>query len=241
MFIARENEINELESRYRTDSFEFAIIYGRRRVGKTRLIEEFSKDKECIFFSAMKDSSRKESLTQLSKCISGSDDDDFPVFATFQSAFHRIAESAKDRRIIFVIDEFPYLEDEDGYFSSLLQNIIDREFKETQLFLIISGSAVSFMEDNILGYNNPLYGRCTLILKLQNFDYYDTARWFPQYSSYEKAIIYGITGGIPYYIEQFSSKLSLEEILQLSVDVIHGPVTADDMIEVDKEVVLYAA
>ena len=216
MFIARENEINDLENRYRTGNFEFAIIYGRRRVGKTRLIEEFSKDKDCIFFSAMKDSSRKESLFQLSKCISGSDDDDFPVFPTFQSAFHRIAELAKSRRIVFVIDEFPYLEDEDGYFSSLLQNTIDREFKETQLFLIISGSAVSFMEENILGYNNPLYGRCTLILKLQNLDYYDTARWFPQYSSYEKAIIYGITGGIPYYIEQFSPKLNLKDNLRIN-------------------------
>ena len=139
MFIARENEINELEAKYQTGNFEFVIIYGRRRIGKTRLIEEFTKDKECIFFSAMKDGSRNESLIQLSKCISGSESDDFPIFPSFQSAFHKIAGMALDRRIVFVIDEFPYLEDNDGYFSSLLQNTIDREFKKTKLFLIISG------------------------------------------------------------------------------------------------------
>ncbi len=216
MFIARENEINELEAKYQTGNFEFVIIYGRRRIGKTRLIEEFTKDKECIFFSAMKDGSRNESLIQLSKCISGSEGDDFPIFPSFQSAFHKIAGMALDRRIVFVIDEFPYLEDNDGYFSSLLQNTIDREFKKTKLFLIISGSAVSFMEDSVLGYNNPLYGRCTLIQRLQNFDYYDTARWFPNYSSYEKAILYGVTGGVPYYLEQFSPELSLKDNLKLN-------------------------
>ena len=69
MFIARENELNELEGRYSSDHFEFAMIYGRRRIGKTRLIEEFVKNKKCIFFSAMKDGSRHESLVQLSKCV----------------------------------------------------------------------------------------------------------------------------------------------------------------------------
>lgn len=216
MFIARENELNELEGRYSSDHFEFAMIYGRRRIGKTRLIEEFVKNKKCIFFSAMKDGSRHESLVQLSKCISGSDDDDFPVFTSFQSAFSRIAELAKESRLVFVIDEFPYLEDDDGFFSSLLQNTIDRIFKQTKLFLIISGSAVSFMEDHVLGYDNPLYGRCTMIMKLQNFDYYDTARWFPNYKPYEKAILYGVTGGIPYYIEQFSPQLSLKDNLMLN-------------------------
>lgn len=211
MFIAREKELNALTEKYESANFEFAIIYGRRRVGKTRLIEEFAKDKNCIFFSAMKDSNRNSSLIQLSKCISGSDDDNFPIFSSFQSAFHEIAERAKRERLVFVIDEFPYLEDENGYFSSLLQNTIDREFKHTKLFLIISGSAVSFMEDNVLGYKNPLYGRSTLILKLLNFDYYDTSRWFPQYSDYEKAILYGITGGIPFYIEQFSPTFDLKE------------------------------
>ena len=126
MFIARENELATLEEKHVSGGFEFAIIYGRRRVGKTRLIEEFTKDKDCIFFSAMKDESRQQSLYQLSKCIAGVDDDDFPVFHSFQSAFHEIAIRAKDGRLVFVIDEFPYLEDDDGYFSSLLQNTIDR-------------------------------------------------------------------------------------------------------------------
>lgn len=214
MFIARENELATLEEKHVSDGFEFAIIYGRRRVGKTRLIEEFTKDKDCIFFSAMKDESRQQSLYQLSKCIAGVDDDDFPVFHSFQSAFHEIAIRAKDGRLVFVIDEFPYLEDDDGYFSSLLQNTIDREFKHTKLFLIISGSSVSFMEDEVLGYENPLYGRSTLIMKLQPLDYYDTARFFPGYTAYEKAVLYGVTGGIPFYLEQFSPGLDLKENLK---------------------------
>lgn len=216
MFIGRENELRELEQKYSSGRFEFAALYGRRGVGKTRLLTEFAKDKECIFFSAMRHAGRDWGLKQLSKCIAGADTDDFPVFPSFQSAFHCIAEMARDRRLVFVIDEFPYLEDKDGFFSSLLQNTIDREFKQTQLFLIISGSAVSFMEERVLGYNNPLYGRCATIIRLQNFDYFDTARWFPHYSPCEKAILYGVTGGIPYYLEQFSPDLSLKDNLRLN-------------------------
>ena len=72
---------------------------------------------------------------------------------------------------------------------------------------------VSFMEDKVLGSKNPLYGRSGLIMKLLPFDYYDSARWFPSYSSMDKAIMYGVTGGIPYYLEQFSPEKTVKENL----------------------------
>ncbi len=214
MFIAREKDLESLQMCYDSSScFGMAIIYGRRRVGKTRLIEEFVKDKKNLFFSAVKTSNQDENLLGLSKVISGRDDDDFPVYSSFSAAFNQIAKMAENERLVFVIDEFPYLENDDGWFSSLLQNTIDREFRKTKLFLIICGSSVSFMEEKVLGSKNPLYGRTGMIMKLLPFDYYDTARWFPSYSSRDKAIMYGVTGGIPYYLEQFSPDKSVKENL----------------------------
>ena len=95
MFIAREKDLESLQMCYDSSScFGMAIIYGRRRVGKTRLIEEFVKDKRNLFFSAVKTSNQDENLFGLSKVISGRDDDDFPVYSSFSAAFNQIAKMA---------------------------------------------------------------------------------------------------------------------------------------------------
>ena len=158
MFIGRESELESLQYCYENaKGFAMAVIFGRRRVGKTRLIQEFVKDKPNIFFSAVKTRKKAEdNLWGLSKVLSGSDGDDFPVYSSFPAAFEEIARRASKGRLILVMDEYPYLEDESLWFSSLLQNTIDHLFANTGLFLILSGSSVSFIEDEVLGSKNPL-------------------------------------------------------------------------------------
>src|SRR5699024_10516699 len=85
--------------------------------------------------------------------------------------------------------------------------------KDTKLFIILCGSSMSFMEKQVLGYQSPLYGRRTAQFKIEPFDYYDTGKWFPNYTAEEKSIMYGITGGIPLYLEEFSHNLSIKENL----------------------------
>lgn len=215
MFIGRSKELSKLNRMYKSDKFEMAIIYGRRRVGKTTLINEFCKDKATVLFPAI-ESNAEQNLEILSGAISyvqnGKSNAEFS-YKSFSDAFSRLEEISKDKRIVFVIDEYPYLAKADKSISSLLQKYIDHNFRKTKLFIILCGSSMSFMEKQVLGYQSPIYGRRTAQFKIEPFDYYDTGKWFPNYTNEEKAIMYGITGGVPLYLEEFSPDLTIKENL----------------------------
>jgi len=211
MFFGREKEMETLNRHYASGKFEFVTIYGRRRIGKTTLITEFCKDKKTILFPAFETSPRNN-LELLSATIFACTDPDRaanPVFSSFQNAFDHIAELAEHERIIFVIDEFPYLAGSERSVPSLLQNMIDHRFRDTKLMLILCGSSMSFMEKQVLGYNSPLYGRRTAQIKLLPFRYSDVAKWFPAYAPEDLALVYAVLGGVPMYLERFSGDKSV--------------------------------
>ena len=216
MFIGREAELNRLERMYSSDKLEFATVYGRRRVGKTTLINHFTKGRRCIFFACQK-SSIADNLTELSAQISvflGYS----VTFPSFIEAFRAIVRFSMNDRLIFVIDEYPYLaKKDDNAISSIIQNILDHEAKESKLFLILSGSSVSFMEDEVLGKKSPLHGRITAQFRVKPFDYLDSSLFVPAYSCSDKALVYGITGGIPRYLELFDDSLSLKDNLLYNI------------------------
>jgi AAA+ ATPase superfamily predicted ATPase len=213
MFIGREKEMGTLNKHYASGEFEFVAIYGRRRIGKTTLIKEFCKDKKTILFPAV-ETNAKSNLAMLSAAIFACTDPKmrtFPVFDSFQQAFDRIAELAEHERIVFVVDEFPYLAESDRSVSSVLQNTIDHRFKSTKLMMILCGSSMSFMEKQVLGYNSPLYGRRTAQIKLLPFRYHVAAEWFRSYSPEELTMSFAILGGVPMYLEKFSDKKSVNQ------------------------------
>lgn len=218
MFIGRTRELKRLETMYQSDKLEVAIIYGRRRVGKTTLINEFCKDKRTVFFTAM-ETSKEMNLEAMSGAILDADATTMAdvSYKSFSDAFTRVYEMAKDSRLVFVIDEYPYLAKSEPGISSLLQKFLDHQFKQSRLFLILCGSSMSFMENQVLGYQSPLYGRRTGQFKVLPFDYLDAGRWFPNYSDEDKAIMYGVTGGVPQYLEQFSPHKTIRENLLDSV------------------------
>ena len=215
MFVGRETELKKLNQRYRRGGLEFAVIYGRRRVGKTALINEFVKDKETIFFPALK-AGAKENLRALSKAIylfDHPDASEAPVFSSFDDAFSEITRIAKQRRIIFVIDEFPYLAEAEASIPSRLQHLLDREWNNSGLFLILCGSSMSFMEKEVLSRKSPLFGRRTVQFKLQPMTYLTVAELLPEASPEEKAVIFGIAGGIAHYVNKLEFRGSLREAL----------------------------
>jgi AAA+ ATPase superfamily predicted ATPase len=135
-------------------------------------------------------------------------------FASFRSAFEFVFEYAKQEQVIFVIDEYPYLAGSDKAVSSILQSAIDRHQHDSRLFLILCGSSMSFLENQVLGYKSPLYGRRTSQYKLLPFDYMESAEMTPTFSKEEKIILYSITGGIPEYLSRIDYRLSVRENLQ---------------------------
>lgn len=212
MFVGRHKEIEKMNSLYKTGKFQCVIIYGRRRVGKTTLINDFSKDKPTIFFTGLETNS-KDNLQNLSRSIYDlqHDEGEAPVYSNFSAAFDAIYKLSKENQIVFVIDEYPYLAKSYKGMSSLLQVLIDKKYKDSKLFIILCGSSMSFMENQVLGYKSPLYGRRTSQFKILPFDFFETKEYFGNFKPYDIAVIYGITGGIPHYLAQMDDKLSLED------------------------------
>ena len=212
MFVGRKNELDSLNNSYAKGSFQFPVIYGRRRVGKTTLINEFCRGRKTIYFVAVQ-STAKENLAILSAQILSALAPDAPPipFLSFRDAIGYVFERAKKERIIFAIDEYPYLAASDESASSVLQAAIDKYRAESRLFLILCGSSMSFMETQVLGYKSPLYGRRTAQYKLQPFDYFTAAKMLPGFSNEEKIILYSITGGIPEYLSRVDTKHTLKE------------------------------
>lgn len=213
MFIGRERELATLSGLYQTNRFQFPVVYGRRRVGKTSLLATFTQDKPTVFFTAVEDSPLAN-LKNLSRAIYGLDQPGAdlelaPIYADFQSAFEAVFARARTRRIVFVIDEYPYLAGANPSISSTLQMLIDRHKDESQLFLILCGSSLSFMKEQVLGEKSPLYGRRTAQIELKPFDYFDARRFFPGASAEQAATYYGIAGGIPLYLREFDDSLPL--------------------------------
>ncbi len=212
MFIGREHELNTLNKLYNSDKFEFAVIYGRRRVGKTALISEFTKDKDTIFFTGV-ETNAKQNLDNFSRCImeyntgiaSGAS------FNSFQMALEYVFELAKTKRIVLVIDEYPYVARASKSLASTLQLLIDKNKDASKLFLILCGSSMSYMEDHVLAYKAPLYGRRTAQFKINPFEFLEACRYFENFLDEDKALAYGIVGGTPQYLMQLDDKLSIEE------------------------------
>ncbi|MDO4833713.1 MAG: ATP-binding protein [Bacillota bacterium] len=215
MFVCRDKELEELQYRYDGGKFECMIIYGRRRVGKTALINEFCKDKDVIYYPALKETTQGN-LEVLSAAIQEYKDPKAAgniVYGSFQDAFQEIGRLSEEKRIVFVIDEFPYLAKADQSIASRLQHLIDLSWKNGKMFLILCGSSVSFMEDQVLAYESPLYGRRTGQIKLEPLNYLETSEMNPGLDPETQSLVYGITGGIPLYVEKLDVRSDIDQAL----------------------------
>ncbi len=212
MFIGRERELSALDGLYNSDKYEFAVIYGRRRVGKTALINRFIDGKNAIYFTGV-ESNAKQNLENFSKSImeyaSGTDAE--MTFQSFQAAFEYVFKLAENKRLVLAIDEYPYAARSSESLASTLQLLIDKYKDRSKLMLILCGSSMSYMEDRVLAYKAPLYGRRTAQMKLLPFDFEEVCRCLKGFSDENKALIYGIVGGTPQYLLQIDNKLSVEE------------------------------
>jgi AAA+ ATPase superfamily predicted ATPase len=191
---------------YASDKFECAIIYGRRRVGKTTLIREFIKDKMSIYFVA-READGALNLSRFSSdvySVTAKELAKNATFADWEKAFDYIYQISQDSRLILAIDEYPYLAEGFSPISSILQAHIDSQLKDSKLFLILCGSSMSFMEKQVLAYKSPLYGRRTAQFKIMPFNFFESLPFFAAFSKTDKAVLYGITGGIPEYLTKIN-------------------------------------
>lgn len=212
MFIGRERELASLNQLYQSDKFEFVVVYGRRRIGKSALINQFVRDKKNIYFMGV-ESNAAQNLENFSKSIMEVETG-IPAetaFVSFQAALEYVFKLAKKERLILAIDEYPYVARSSKSLASTLQLLIDQYKDSSKLMLILCGSSMSYMEDHVLAYKAPLYGRRTAQMKILPFDFEDVCRYYKNFSDEDKAFIYGIVGGTPQYLLQMDDRKSLEE------------------------------
>jgi AAA+ ATPase superfamily predicted ATPase len=161
-------------------------------VGKTALINEFIKDKDVVFFTGI-ESSVRQNLENFSKSILLYVDEALEniVFPSFQAALEYVFKLAETKRLILVMDEYSYVAKASESLASTLQFLIDKNKENSKLFLILCGSSMSFMENHVLTYKAPLYGRITAQSKILPFDFFESRSCFKEFSITDMAAVYG--------------------------------------------------
>ena len=192
VFVDREEELNALKKRLDSDGFELIVVYGRRRIGKTRLVLEAVRGKEYVYYLAVEG----DNLRHFKRFASKTVPELRHVEEDWESYFHFLRDK------IIIIDEFPNLIKEDPGVISIFQRIVDITLKNSKTKLVLLGSSVSMMSSKVLSYSSPLYGRRTASIRLGPLKFHHLRGFFPKSSWEELVEIYGFAGGVPYYLEK---------------------------------------
>jgi hypothetical protein len=206
MFLDRKRELSLLRDRYQSGKAEFVVIYGRRRVGKTELIDQFIRGCKNGVRLLAREESKALQLSRFAAKLGEFFQDEFlkkTPFADWDGLFEYLSKKVNGRTII-AVDEFPYLIKEDRALPSILQDYWDNKLKNSKIFLLLCGSSISMMESKVLGHRSPLYGRRTgqLLIKPLRFIHI-----LDYVGDLENAIeFYSVFGGTPAYVMETDPK-----------------------------------
>jgi len=201
-FINRKEDLDFLEKKYREKSAQLIVIYGRRRVGKTELVKQFFRDKPHIYFLATRTTTSEQINQFVGNAYDAIEDDTIlELRQEWETVFKHLSRTKE--RLIIVVDEFPYLIEGNKAITSIFQKIQDSYLVKSNIYLILMGSSISMMENEVLGYKSPLYGRRTGQWKVEPLKFGDVRKFFPDYPIDKHVEIYSILGGIPFYLQEF--------------------------------------
>lgn len=217
-FIGRDREINTLRRLAGKKTASLVVVRGRRRIGKSRLIEEFAKGAIFYSFSGIAPTQRTTAQSQRDVFAQQlSEQTGLPEVRAddWSKLFHLLFEKVKTGRIVLLFDEISWMGDKDSDFLGKIKQVWDQKFKQNpQLMFVICGSSSAWIEKNILSSTGFL-GRVSFTLTLEELSLKDCAQFwkdrFNNVSAYEKFKLLSITGGIPRYLEEIDPGLSAEQ------------------------------
>ena len=201
-FIDRAAEMTFLEERYDSGRFEFLVLYGRRRVGKTELLRNFVEGRPHIYFLADKRGTDRN-VVRLRREMAEALGVHEVATEELEELFRWFVSEAGERPLV-VIDEFPYLVEKDDSVPSVLQLIIDQDLSDTAAMLVLCGSSEGMMERTVLGARSPLYGRRTGHWRVMPLAFADACEFYPNAPIEQCIEFYSILGGVPHYLQRFS-------------------------------------
>jgi AAA+ ATPase superfamily predicted ATPase len=205
-FLNREKELSFLEKKWHEGGPQLIVLWGKRRVGKTELVKQFIKDKPHIYFLG-ESTHETEQLRRFSSAMGQFFDEPLLKtrgFENWQEAFGYLKD--KNRRLVLVVDEFPYLIISNRAIPTVFQHGWDEYLSTSQVYLILLGSSISMMESEVLGYRAPLYGRRTGQWQVDPMGFLEVSDFMPNRSFSDRLSHYAVAGGIPAYWLQFSAR-----------------------------------
>ncbi|WP_254547406.1 ATP-binding protein [Halomarina pelagica] len=214
-FYDRTEELDALRTAFEAPGHDFFVVYGRRRVGKTALLKEFCTDRPHVYYLVAQEAETRQREKFVER-IADRFDDRLPRIEDWPDAFDYLGEKLAAEDAIVVVDEFPYLVEENDSLPSYVQAFVDERLQATNSMLVLCGSSVSVMESEVLAHKSPLYGRRTGQIDLQPFSFAQ-AREVIDYG-FETAIrSYAVTGGTPMYLLLFDYDESLADNIRTRV------------------------
>jgi hypothetical protein len=218
-FVNRSEELSRLHALYDSAEAELAVIYGRRRLGKTALVKQsLEQYDDAVVYQAK----QKTSALQLRQFIDTAAES-YPGVARIREEWDDVLGYLAEQDAIVVLDEFPYLVDGDESLPSVFQAMFDHELDASAPTFVLVGSSISMMEEAALLGNSPLYGRASLTLDIRQLPFDAAMAFFDDaYTAAEQVLTWGVFGGVPYYLEEVSPDTTLAENIHRTILTRHG-------------------
>ncbi len=210
-FLGRRKELLQLQKQFSTDEMSAALIYGRRRIGKSELIKQALKKSAipCIYYEC-KQITQLDSVDDIQEIISEVFQLPKLGYRTIEDTLDYIFKLSQSEKLILVLDEYPYLREGTKGMDSILQALIDKYRDTAKLKLVLLGSYVDIMK-SMLAHSNPLFGRIDLVIDLKQMDYYESSLFYPAFSDEDKVRIFSVFGGVPYYNRLIDDSISVKD------------------------------
>lgn len=221
IFIDREAELQALEREYAREGSSFVVVYGRRRVGKTELISRFIRNRRSLYYLATEEPELQnlESFQSVAADFLHSDLLRAARISRWEDVFREIARTCgpTDERAVIVIDEFQHLGRANPAYPSIFQRIWDTMLKDANVMLVLCGSLISLMRNQVLSEESPLYGRRTAQIRMRQIPFLHYREFLPGRSTRELVERYAVTGGVPKYIELFEDEKDVYSAISANV------------------------
>lgn len=211
-FFNRKDELAALDERWQSRRGELMIVFGRRRVGKSRLITHWSRKRRHLYYEATGGSERDHlddigrEIARVSKRHVHSEPP-----ASWRMAFAAFEDLLEDGPIVITLDEYQFLARRNPEIGSLVNDLIERHQQDPNLRMVLAGSDVSFFERDVVGYGAISYGRRTGALRLEPFEWSDIGPFLPGWSVEDRIRAWAVYGGMPYYLDGLDPTQDLAE------------------------------